>query len=131
VKRLLEQIKVVKAIDIGDINIEGSITFYNVTDFRKFVVTLITTQVNQGKKVSLAFLQSKDELGTGLKRIGEPLEKIAGTGGEFITLNVEKSTEEMEDGYSYIAVETFTDDLNLVNCCSTVMFGDARNNPVE
>ena len=130
-KRLLEQYKILKVIDIQDIRTERTSGYISVCDFRKFVATLVTGTIAEGKKAKIEFVQAKDNAGTGVKTISGPLEYTAGIGGGKAVLNIENSTEDLDDGYNHIGIRISTDDTNIVNGCATLILGDARNNPIE
>ncbi|ACL56986.1 hypothetical protein [Methylobacterium nodulans] len=113
----------------ADITTARTGAYYAAAGAQRIAADVVTGPIAATKKVTVQLLQATDGAGAGAKPLGAPVEKVAPAGGGALLVTAEAKTEQLDDGYSYVAVQISSDNAGAVIGTAVLLFGDNRYNP--
>lgn len=122
--KLLEKLVVEPAILNADIVTLKESTFRPAKDFFDYAAHLQTSTVAQTKIVTLRLLQATDSSGTGKKLLGTLNTFTDPTGGAVANMRVSATRDDLDEGFTHIAVEVDSDNATAVIGAAVLLLGD-------
>lgn len=122
--KLLEKLVVEPAILNADIVTLRESSFRAAKDFFQYVAHLQTSTVAQTKIATLRLLQATDSSGTGKKLLGTLKTYTAPTGGGTANLTASATRDDLDEGFTHIAVEVDSDNATAVIGAAVLLLGD-------
>lgn len=109
-KKLSEAARYDVGVAPQDITTDRTGSWYDAAGFRRLLAFLTTATVATGQKATIIFQQATDSSGTDAKDLGTAVEVTAGSGGEELEAEVDAKVEDMDSGFTHIAVKVTCDD---------------------
>jgi hypothetical protein len=127
-KKLSEAARYDVGVAPQDITTDRTGSWYDAAGFRRFLAFLSTATVAAGNSATVQFQQAEDSSGTNAKDLGTATSVTAGSGGEELSAIAEAKAEDMDAGFTHIAVKV-TCEGSGVNGSATLVRGVPRYNP--
>lgn len=125
-RKISELVKVTRAIVDADITAAKTGGYVSLVDYRQAQAVVTTGTVAATKKVTVQLMQATSSAGAGAKVLGDPVEVVAGTGGEAITVAVEANASQLDDGFTHIGVQTVSDNATAVIGAAVIIRANGR-----
>ncbi len=127
--KLSQRLRVKPALTPQDISAAKTSPFVPIAGSRQILVAVTTGAVAIGKKVTVQLLQATDAAGAGSKPLGAAVEKVAAGAAGPLDLTVDATTERLDDGFAFVAVQLASDNGAAVSGAAVLILGDNRFNP--
>lgn len=128
-RALSQSLRTRAAVVPQDITTLRTGTFVSVAGCQRVLAAVTTAAIAQTKKVTVQFRQATDAAGTGAKNLGDPVEKVAPTGGAPLDLTVDAKVESLDPNYGFVTVTLVSDNGSAVYGSAMLILGGNRFNP--
>jgi hypothetical protein len=124
--KISEKIRIDQAFAPVDIDADQTGAWFSMVHYRRVLGVVTANTVAQTKNVTIQLMQAQDASGTGAKALSGIVTKVAGTGGQKLTLEVEAMSDAMDEGFTHVTVKVTSDTATALLAAALIVRGEGR-----